>query len=544
MEPSRASRFDRIASMLMRSRVTLEPGPVVQRKTAIYTLPMDHLKPVRLGTRSRLKRVVLWTFSASFLFSLLGLSQHGHAQPLGGRPASDIQKQRVIILTDVGADPDDTQSLVRLLLYSDVIDIQGLIATTSTHKRTSVSPELIQDVIRAYAKVRGNLLKHDANYPTAEVLEALVKEGRAEYGMKGVGPGKDSEGSEWIIRTLENDDTRPIWISVWGGANTLAQALHKMRATKTAAEVDRLVGKLKVYTISDQDDSGPWIRKNFPTLFYIVTPGGDYGAATWTGINTVVSGIDNTTISNPWLAENIQQGHGPLGAVYPDVAWGMEGDTPSFLGLIPNGLNEPDHPEWGGWGGRYELYRPEVPVTDPNTFIGGVPIEPETRPIWTNAIDEYTPPLSAEYGRATRPGEKSFRDFKATLWRWRDDFQNDFAARMDWTTKSYTEANHPPIPVLDHPNVISVGSGQGFGLSSGGTTDPDGDSLSYFWFPYLEAGSYKGAVTIDGAENQTGVWVTAPKVDKSETVHFILRVTDKGSPPLSRYERVIVAISP
>ncbi len=146
---------------------------------------------------------------------------------------------RMIVLTDIGAEVDDTESMVRLLLYSDVIDIQGLIATTSTWKRTSVSPELIEAVVRAYSKVHGNLVKHDANYPPAEALEALVKRGLPEYGMHGVGPGKDSEGSDWIIRTLERNDDRPLWITVWGGANTLAQALYRLRATKPAAELDR-----------------------------------------------------------------------------------------------------------------------------------------------------------------------------------------------------------------------------------------------------------------------------------------------------------------
>ena len=450
----------------------------------------------------------------------------------------------MIILTDIGADPDDTQSLVRLLLYSDVIDIQGIVATTSTHMRTTVNPDRIQAVIDAYARVHGNLLKHDAAFPPADVLRAVVKNGRAEYGMSGVGEDKDSEGSDRIIHALESDDDRPLWISVWGGANTLAQALHRLRTVKPAAELDRLVGNLRVYTISDQDDSGPWIRSNFPGLFYIVTPGGDYGAATWTGINSVIAGIDNRTISNPWLAANIQQGHGPLGAAYPDVAWGMEGDTPSWLGLIPNGLNAPERPDWGGWGGRYELRLPEVPVTDPKTFIGGAAIEPETRPVWTNAVDEYTPPLTAEHGRATRAGEESFRDFKATLWRWRDDFQNDFAARMDWTVKPFGEANHPPVPVLDHPEAITVRSGQGFGLGARATTDPDGDSLSYFWFQYPEAGSCKCSATINGAENGDGAWVTVPEVEAPETVHIILRVTDKGSPPLSRYKRIIVTVTP
>jgi len=447
----------------------------------------------------------------------------------------------MIVLTDIGAEADDTESMVRLLLYSDVIDIQGLIATTSVW-RPAPQPELIQKVIRAYGKVHGNLLKHDAAYPSAEALNALVKQGIAEYGMKGVGAGKDSEGSEWILRKLEAPDDRPLWITVWGGANTLAQSLYKLKATKTPAELDRLVAKLRVYTISDQDDSGPWMRKNFPKLFYIVTPGGDYSAATWTGINVVVPGIDNSTISNKWLAEHIQQGHGPLGAEYVDVAWGMEGDTPSWLSLIPNGVSEPEHPEWGGWGGRYELYQPKVAVTDPKTFVGGVAIEQETRPIWTNATDNYTPAVLGEYGRAILPGPKSFSDYKATIWRWRDDFQNDFAARMEWTTKPYAEANHPPVVMLDGSAEMSVRSGSRFRLS-GHASDPDGDSLTYYWYQYPEAGTYKGLIDM-GPSDIYFVDLLAPKVDKPETIHFILRVTDKGAPPLSRYKRVIVTVTP
>lgn len=477
---------------------------------------------------------------------LFGLSQAAYAQAGAAHqfPGSAIQKQRLIVLTDIGAEVDDTESTVRLLLYSDVIDIDGLVATTSTWKRTSVSPDLIQNVIQAYSKVHGNLLQHDPRYPAAEALRALVKRGIAEYGMQGVGPGKDSEGSEWIIRTLEGNDSRPLWIAVWGGANTLAQALYKLRATKSPAELDLLLAKLRVYTISDQDDSGPWIRKNFPRLFYIVTPGGEYSAATWTGINTVVPGIDNLSISNKWLAEHIQQGHGPMGAAYPDVAYGMEGDTPSWLGLIPTGLGNPDHPDWGGWGGRYELYRPDIAVTDPKTFIGGVSIAQETRPIWTNANDEYSPAANGDYGRATHAGEKTFKDFKVTLWRWRDDFQNDFAARMDWTTKPYSKANHPPVPVLSGPDTVTVRSGEKFGFNAHASTDPDGDSLSFLWLQYPEAGSYKQAIPMDGAENMDRIAFVAPKVTKPETVHIILKVTDKGSPALSRYKRIIVTVEP
>jgi hypothetical protein len=452
------------------------------------------------------------------------------------------KRNRLIVLTDIEADPDDTQSLIRLLLYSNVIDIKGLIATTSVWKKTSVAPESIKKIIQDYGKVQPNLIKHEAGFPNSETLLRLVKRGLPKYGMQGVGEGKDSEGSQWIIKVLEEKDERPLWISVWGGANTLAQALYKIKNTQTETDAKKLIAKLRIYTISDQDDSGIWIRNNFPDLFYIVSPGDDYGSATWSAINTVVKGINNDEISNNWLAQNIQQGHGPLGTAYPDVAYGMEGDTPSWLNLIPNGLSEPERPDWGGWGGRYELYKPDLAAIKKGD--SGVPLEPETREIWTNATDSFSPYIDNEYGRAVRKDTVTFADNKVTLWRWRDDFQNDFAARMDWCAKSYQNANHPPVPILGHPEQITVKSGEGFGLDASGSCDPDGDNLSYLWFNYPEAGSYKKPIKIDSAENARGVYVIAPKVEKAETAHFILRVTDKGMPRLSGYKRVIVEIQP
>jgi len=452
------------------------------------------------------------------------------------------QKNRVIILTDIEADPDDTQSLIRLLLYSNEIEIKGLIATTSCWHKTMVNPESIKKIVQAYEKVQPNLVKHDKNYPKAETLFPMIKQGLPVYGMLGVGKNKDSEGSDWIIKELEKDDERPLWISIWGGSNTLAQALFKIKNSKTEKEQKVLISKLRVYAISDQDDSGIWIRNNFPDLFYIVSPGDDYGSATWSGINSFIQEIDNSKISNKWIAENIQQFHGPLGAAYPDVAWGMEGDTPSFLSLINNGLNNSERPEWGGWGGRYELYKPDFSTQIKSG--SGVPFEPETRKIWTNAVDNYVPYISSDYGRAVKMDTNSFKDNKVTLWRWRDDFQNDFAARMDWCTKSFNESNHAPVIVLSQPEQITVKSGQGFGLDAFDTYDPDGDSFSFLWFNYPEAGTYKNLVKIEGAENTHGAYIIAPKVDKEVTAHFILKVTDKGEPPLSSYKRIIVTIKP
>jgi hypothetical protein len=219
----------------------------------------------------------------------------------------------------------------------------------------------------------------------------------------------------------------------------------------------------------------------------------------------------------------------------------MEGDTPSWLSLIPNGLSDPEHPEWGGWGGRYELYLPDFALAKKGN--SGVPFEPETRKIWTNANDTYTPFVPNNFGRAVKFDTATFTGYKESLWRWRDDFQNDFAARMDWCISSYKEANHAPIPILDKGLEITIKSGEGFGLDAGNSYDPDGDNLSFLWFCYPEAGTLKKKI-ITTAENSHSLWVTASTVEKKETAHIILKVTDKGTPQLSGYKRIIVNILP
>ena len=180
-------------------------------------------------------------------------------------------------------------SLIRLLLYSNQLDIEALIASTSTWQKTAVHPETMRALIQAYGKVRPNLLKHAAGWPTAEELNGKVFTGQTAYGLAATGAGHIVRRSPGDYPSCDRDDARPLWISVWGGANTLAQALLRVRATRPADGVKKFVQKLRVYSISDQDDAGPWIRREFPDLFYIVAPstptGAEYYYATWTGIS-------------------------------------------------------------------------------------------------------------------------------------------------------------------------------------------------------------------------------------------------------------------
>jgi len=284
-----------------------------------------------------------------FLSLVLAVSALGLAAQAAGP-----EKVRIFVLTDIENEPDDAMSMVRFLAYSNQFDVEGLIATTSIHQRDKTAAWRIREIVEAYGKVRDNLEKHEPGFPTPAHLLSVLKEGLPAYGMKAVGEGKDSPGSEALIAAVDRDDPRPLWVSVWGGPNVLAQALWKVRATRTPGQLEKFVAKLRVYTISDQDDSGPWLRKTFPGLFYIASPGfgagGAYHHSTWSGISGDrfsgrFGGADFSLVDDLWLEVNIRR-NGPLGAQYPHVDDLMEGDTPSFLYLIDNGLGDPEHPNW------------------------------------------------------------------------------------------------------------------------------------------------------------------------------------------------------
>lgn len=442
-------------------------------------------------------------------------------------PASAAEKPRVIVLSDIGNEPDDSESLVRLLLYANELDLEGLVATTSTWQRGRVQPQLMRERIAAYGQVLSNLRRHADGYPDAAKLDAVVRSGSAAYGMRGVGVGKDTEGSRLIIEAVDRPDPRPIYVSVWGGALDLAQALWTVRATRTPEQLNAFVAKLRVYSISDQDDAGPWARQNFPDLVWIasVHGWGQYGLAAWIGISGDVRRPAKwpaaEMVTNTWLEANVRRG--PLGALYPPHQFIMEGDTPAFLWLIPNGLNAPEHPEYGGWGGRY------VP-----TYEG-----------------------AAQYGDAqdtVKGGDgASWTSNQATIFRWREAFQNDFAARIGWTlTPERAKANHPPVLVLngvsgDGAAVLLAKAGETLTLSALGSRDPDGDALTYRWWQYAEPSGRPGLsppkLDLVDADQATTRFVV-PTVVEPTTYHVILEVRDSGGPAITRYRRVLVNVRP
>jgi hypothetical protein len=337
--------------------------------------------------------------------------------------------------------------------------------------------------------------------------------------------------------------------------------------------VERLVDRLRVYAISDQDDSGPWLRAEFPRLRYVASPstqnGEEYAAATWTGISgdrfyRNAPGADFSTFTDEWVDTHIRA-VGPLGRLYPRPCCIHEGDTPSFLWLIDNGLAGAMSPAFGGWGGRYVWRQPTG----------------ATRPFWTQGGDSY-PGNDTSRDTVTGVDGGSYTSDQATVWRWREDFQRDFAARMAWTIRDVAHANHAPRVVVNGlpgtaPVRVSAVVGMPVTLDAGGTTDPENQALRYSWWFYPEAGmGIPGQPVVRRVRRTPGeaaappaaggvppapaggppqppprvvieradsaVAIVAPRV--AGIAHIILTVRDTGTPPLTSYRRVILDIAP
>ena len=435
-------------------------------------------------------------------------------------PAATVsEKPRLIVLTDIGGDPDDTQSMIRLLVYSNEFEIEGLIASASGTPGelgvNVVKPQLIRELVDAYGMVGPNLLLHDHGFPTVDHLRARIKVGNPNRGIENIGEGQDTEGSNWIVSAADRDDPRPLSVAIWGGSTELAQALWRVRRDRPAAEVARFVKRLRIYAIGHQDNTGPWIIGNFPDLFYILAKSAEGSDKRDSAYRGMYLGGEESLTTHDWIEENVLAGHGPLGALYPTKTWTApnphgvlkEGDTPSWFFFLPNGLGDPSHPEWGGWGGRFRpayggLFR------DDADHIGGAD------------------------------------DARISVSRWRAAYQNDFAARMDWCVKPFAEANHNPIAVAmvkqgRRTIKLDAKPGTRVQLSADGSSDPDGDGLSYRWYVYREAGSYRGDITVRDSDQQRAE-LTVPADSTGKSIHVILEVSDSGKSSLTAYRRVIV----
>ena len=489
-----------------------------------------------------------------------------------GKFESSETKPRVIVTCD--PELDDSNSLIRYLLYSSDFDTEGLIYASSqfhwkgdgkgttqyipgreyarpgrdlgpqTSWRWAEGERFIDNIVEAYGQVYGNLVVHNPDYPTPEYLKSIIRMGNVEFEGD---ISHDTPGSDLIKEVLLDDDMRPVFIQVWGGPSTVSRALKSIEdefsgSADWAAIKKKVSSKAKLCLSGQQDQTyKEYIQPNWPEVESVILNAGvtglGYGAK-----RGVINKADTLYFSAAWTKENIKS-KGIFGDMYR--VWGdgkqmAEGDFTDYFGLA--GYSAAELIEMGYW-----VWTPPQPQGD---FIS----EGDT-PCYLNLIGNGLRAYEApEYGgwggRKKTLSEQDKQDGYTAPFSMRivkdavlpvflPAIQNDFAARMKWSvTEDYASANHNPV--ISGPVALSAGPGESVSIKTR-VSDPDKNAVSLSWAQY-KVGSYQGELSLKGTDSDTVSFNVPEDAKAGDTIHLVLTAEDNGEPVLTRYHRVIITI--
>ncbi len=462
----------------------------------------------------------------------------------------------------------------------------GLCPCTSW--RWTSDEHFIDDIVDAYARVYANLKVHNANYPPPAELKSKIKWGNVAFEGD---YSKDTEGSNLIKSLLLDDQPGPLFVTAQGGQSTIARALKSIHDQYANTPVwvairDKVSLKLIVIPSGDQDGAyARYIKPNWPEVSEWQLSTMDFGYFVRNGL----APEDQIYVSAAWTRENISA-RGPLGAMYR--VWGDgkqmvkgdrtdyfglsgysadqlrsmrymvwmppqekgsfigEGDTPTFLNLVDNGLRAYENRHWSGWGGSSRS------STVPALGIGGTPVTPVgpddpgvaigLAPVGSIANQNSKSATAPAGPAAGVPGDSGLQPISATNAAANARFfaaaQNDFATRLKWSvTPKFSDANHEPKVRINGPSELSARPGSTVRLE-GEVSDPDHNAVKVTWWEDNAASTYPGDVRFSDPAALSTNFRVPNDAEPGQTIHVILEATDNGTPPLTRYQRLIVRI--
>lgn len=482
-----------------------------------------------------------------------------------------MEKLRTVITTD--GEVDDMNSLLRYLLYSNDIETEGIVLTSSKYhyagsKSRKIEPfrwtgtDWYYDFIDAYEEVYPNLVKHDSSYPTPDFFRKNFHLGNIENegDME-----EETEGSKYLENLFLDDNPKTLYVQTWGGTNTTARALKSIEEKYSDHEdwqniKKKIEDKLVIYIILDQDVTySDYIAKNWQLNIINDKFNFWHFAYAWKMNHKHLT----RALSSEWN-KDLKENFGPLLKKYALIGDGnvlegeleeeqrgiqlyldnnpqyepyefiSEGDSPSFFYLLRNGLRNYEDPTYGGWGGRF--------------------IESKENFYVNEALD---------WNPLTRKYESEY-----TLTRWFDDIQKDFKSRANWCiTSNFEEAAHyPDVHVIEGEDLL-VEAGEVITLNAD-ASDPNGLPLKYHWWYYFEPSTYTNQsslksnyTVIDGLEfsknaeptldsfghvritdaNTASAQVYVPfDIKPGETIHIILEVENETEYAFKTYRRIIL----
>ena len=458
----------------------------------------------------------------------------------------------------VTADPelDDNNSLIRFLLYSSDLEIEGLIYASSGFHwkgdgngtkwfvpgreysrfgldtcpcvswRWSEGEHFIDDAVEAYAKVYPNLIIHNKYYPAPDLLKSKIRYGNIEFDGDF---SKDSPGSDLIRSLMLDNKPGPLYITAWGGQSTIARALRSIQeqyefTTEWESIKDKIARKVVLLPSGDQDDTyAKYIKPNWPEIDYRQFRGGpNYGY----GAQLRASEEDSVYLTAAWMKENVTDS-GPFGAIYR--VWGdgrqmVKGDIMDYFGLA--GYTNEELRKMG-----YVVW---MPVQTKGSWLG----EGDNHTFMNmlgNGLRAYE---SGSYGGW---GGRVSVDRAMPLPDFFPQAQLDFAARLKWSvTPKFRNANHEPDVVIEGPLNVMASAGDKIRLN-GAVSDPDGNAVKIKWWQF-NVGSYSKNVVISAPDSAQTEIIVPDDATGGQTIHLILEATDNGKPSLTRYQRVIITV--